>query len=130
MIANDLRETLEKAAALIIETSVRETLSGNWITYADEIPNEIISPELYQKHINDIVMIMTEHDAVADIAVSPDGTVDMCLYLAYCPNYEHSEDEQDTKPTLVERLEEGKRKAAQHEKPEIINNNRKQGLRE
>ena len=130
MIANGISETLEKAAAFIIESSARETSSGNWITYADEIPNEIISPELYMKHINDVVEIMTEHDAVADVMVSPDGTVDMCLYLAYCPNYEPSDYEQDTKPTLAKRLEEGKRRAAQHDKPENTNNNRKQGLRE
>ena len=130
MISKDLMETLVETAVYIIDISLREASSGNWIIYAEDIPTEIISPELYKNHINDIINIMLEHKAVADIVVSPDGTVDMCMYLAYCQSYEPFEDDHYIKSTLADRLDEGKRRAAQNEQSENKNTNRKQGLRE
>jgi hypothetical protein len=94
----DIQSKLEKAAAFIIETSARETSSGNWITCAGEIPGEIISQGAYLRHFDEIVEILQEYEAVADIVTEPDGTVDMILYLAYCPNYEPHEAELDEYP--------------------------------
>ena len=156
---NDMRGKLENAAAYIVETSARETMSGNYITYPEEMPAEIIPPELYKRHIGDIVKIMRGYESVADVDVTADGTVDICLYLDYCPNYEPCVEECDEYPgdrkildpmklktvlnetvaassdksgklSLTERIEEGKRRAAQHEKPENTQKIMKQGVRE
>jgi len=91
MKANDLSaptEQLEKAAAYILEKSARETLSGMYIISANDIPADILPPELFAKHIDAIVEILSEYGAVLDIAVTPDGAIDITLGLAYCPNYE------------------------------------------
>jgi hypothetical protein len=153
-LESDIQNKIERAAAYIVETSARDTTSGNWITYAEDLPAEIISPDEYIRHYDAIVKTLHEYEAVADIETTPDGTVDIVMYLAYCPNYEPHGDELDEypdgreildalksraihenakdapvskTPTLAERLEEGRRRAAQHEKP--INNHKisKQG---
>jgi len=157
----DIQSKLEKAAAFIIETGARETTSGHYYIYAEEIPPEILTPEQYKQNLDGIIGILQEYEAIGDIEVMDDGTVDMIVYLEYCPNYEPDADEREeglypddreildplttrrrpetlesaivdtsAKPTLAERLEEGKRRAAQHEKPDNTNKITKQGERE
>jgi len=50
MIDNALKDKLEKVAEYIIEKSARETTSGNYITYAEEIPSELITLDEYMRH--------------------------------------------------------------------------------
>ena len=90
-------ELLEKAAAYILETSARETTSGNYITYANDLPADVISPELFAANIDTIAGILSEYGAVLDIEVS-DGAIDMIVGLAYCPNYEPFPEEDDEYP--------------------------------
>jgi len=95
-----MRETmdkLEKAAAYILETSARETISGHYVIYANDVPAEILTPELFATHIDAIVEILSEYGAVLDIEVI-DGAIDMVMGLAYCPNYEPFPEEVDEYP--------------------------------
>ena len=78
---------LEKAAAYIIETSARETQTGSYLTYADDMPEDIISPKAFAEYIKDIEDIIAEYGAVLDVEISTDGTIDVNMFLAYCPNY-------------------------------------------
>jgi hypothetical protein len=142
----DLERQLEKAAAFIVETCARETTSGNYFIYPEEIPAEIISSDLYCKHKARIVEIMLEYEAIGEVDVSEYDSLDVMVYLDYCPNFEPLPEESDdfppdreildplatrrkgspekagiakepeTKPSLMERLEEGRRKAEQQDK--------------
>jgi len=143
-IDGELKSKLENAARYIIETSARETSSGNYITYIGDVPDDIISPTLFSKHINDIADIMQEYEAVLDIIVEPEGAIDVVMGLAYCPNFEPHPEEADEYPdgreildplksrftpetenpqssdkksSLMDKVEVGKQKAAQHAKP-------------
>ena len=158
-MTDDIKNQIENAARYIIETSARETSTGNWITYPDEIPASVISAELFSIFKRQIIGTMQEYEAVAEAYMNPDGSIDVMMYLGYCPNFEPDADERDdypddreildplttwrraeahepapidtsAKPTLAERLEEGKRRAAQHEKPDNTNKTTKQGERE
>jgi len=96
---------------------------------------------------------MWEYEAVADIEIEPDGAVDLVMYLAYCPNYEPWEEERDeypedreildplksrttsektnsqeSKPTLMARLEENKQKVASQEQSRKSTNQRTGGM--
>lgn len=143
-MTEDIKAKLEKAAEYIIETSARETTSGSYIMYPDDIPAEIIPPDLYIEHLGGIVKIMQEYEAVTDIEIHSGDALDFTVLLDYCPNFEPDADERDDypddreildplasrrveeasltlaepKPTLMERLEAGKRKAAEHHKPD------------
>ena len=86
-MTDDIKANLEKAAEYIIATSARETTSGNYIIYPDDIPAEIISADLYEEHLSDIVEIMLEYDAVAEADIGADGSIDTLMFLNYCPNY-------------------------------------------
>ena len=94
---NSLETKLENAARYIIKKSAEETTSGNYITYSGDIPEDIISPELFSKHIQDIADIMQSYESVLDIIVE-DGSIDVIMGLAYCPNYEPWEEEKDDYP--------------------------------
>lgn len=96
-IVGELKNKLENAARYIIETSAQETTSGNYITYTGDIPEEIISPKLFSKHIQDIAGIVQEYEAVLDIIVG-DGSIDVVMGLDYCPNFEPDADERDEYP--------------------------------
>jgi len=151
-MTKDMKNTLENAAKYIIETSARETSTGNWITYPEDMPAGIISAELFSKHKDQIIDMMLEYEAVAEAVSGSDGCIDVIMYLDYCPNFEPHEDERDdypddreildplgsrresekpepAKPTLAERLEEGKRRAALHEKPVNTEKTKIQGER-
>jgi len=97
-MTDDIKNKLEKAAEYIIETSSRETTSGNYFVYADDIPAEIIPANLYAKHLSDIVEILREYEAVAEVDVSPYDSLDIMIYLDYCPNFEPDGDERDDYP--------------------------------
>ena len=124
-----LRETLdkemamlEKAAAHILETSARETMSGSYAMYADDIPADIISQTLFLKHIDTIAGILSEYGAVLDIDISPDDGIYMVLGLAYCPNYEPSPEEADEYPDdrqILNPLESRGENSLQAETPEL-----------
>ena len=96
-ITGELKSTLENAARYIIETSARETSGGNYITYTGDVPEEIISPELFTKYMKSIAGIMEEYEAVADVIVDKDS-IDVNMYLDYCPNYEPFAEELDDYP--------------------------------
>lgn len=83
-----LKEKLEKAAAYIIETSARETTTGHYLTYADDIPSDILAPELFENNKNAIIKLMEEYASLAEAEVCSDGAIDAIMYLDYCPNYE------------------------------------------
>jgi len=94
----ELESKLENAARYIIETSARNTTSGNYITYTGDVPEEIISPELFSKHIQEIADIMQEYEAVLDIDVESGESIDVVMGLAYCPNYEPWDSEREEYP--------------------------------
>ena len=98
MTQEDIKAKLEKAAEYIITTSARETTSGNYITHPDDIPAEIITADLYEKHLSDIVEIMLEYDAVAEADIGADGSIDTLMFLSYCPNYIPLAGEEDEYP--------------------------------
>ena len=153
----DMQSKLEKAAAFIVETGARETTTGHYYIYAEEIPAEILPPKQYKQNLDAMIGILQEYEAIGDIEIMDDGTVDMIVYLDYCPNYEPDADEREeglypddreildplttrrkpeppepapAKTTLAERLEDGRRRAAQHEKSENTHKSTKQGERE
>ena len=141
-MTGELRATLEKAAAYIIETCARETTSGNYVIDPDDIPAAVILPDLYKEHLGGIVEIMREHGAVAGAETGGDGSIDVTLYLDHCPNFEPDADEEadhpphgaakdetDAKPTLAERLEAGRRKAARQGRPDEPANKAKEETR-
>jgi hypothetical protein len=157
--ADELKDKLVKAAEYIIETSARETTTGNYVIESIDIPPDIISLELFSEHIQTIAEIMREYESVAIVDVSPYDSLDTAIYLDYCPNFKPEADQLEdyppgretldplgskrkidgvpiseitannrqpvaiavihkAKPTLMQRLEDGKRKAAGHEKPD------------
>ena len=147
-MTDELISKLEKAAKHIIVTSATETTSGNYVICPADIPADIISTNMYFEHVGSIEKIMHMYDSVADTEVSPDGSMDTVIHLAYCPNFEPQPEEEDEypldrmihadplmpmrttksirevlgiperKPTLMERLEEGRRKAEQQHDPD------------
>jgi len=145
-MTDELKERLEKVAEFIIEASARETTSGNYITYVEDIPDTLLSSELFSKHTKDIAEIMMGYEAVADIHISDDAALDVCMYLDYCPNFEPLAEEVDDYPedreildplstkhvaetsfsstqvneslTLMERLNKGKLQASEHVSPD------------
>ena len=150
----ELESKLENAARYIIETSARNTTSGNYITYTGDVPANIISPELFSKHVQDIADIMQEYEAVLDIIVE-DGSIDVVMGLAYCPNFEPWEEEKDEypddreiedplktrfsdnkedstklakKPSLLDKVEAGKQKAALQTQPDKEKNKKQEVL--
>ena len=102
---------LEKAAEFIIETGARETTTGHHYIYPEEIPPGILTPGLFNKHVDDIIGILKQYEAIGDIEVMHDGTVDMIVYLNYCPNYEPDTDERDDYPDAREILDPLKSRA-------------------
>jgi len=131
-------ELLEKTAAYILETSARETTSGNYIIHANDLPAEVISPELFAANIDTLAGILSEYGAVLDIDVY-DGAIDMTVGLAYCPNYEpfpeeeeEFPDDRETSDPLATRgegvlqggfsalSESGQKLSAQEEKPSVL----------
>lgn len=145
-LTDELRSKLEKTAAFIIEKSANETESGNYIIGADDIPADVLSPELFEEHIEIIAGMMEEYAAVADVGFTSGGEIDVIIYSDYCPNYEPLPEEQDdfppdrkildplkskrvpepekpipeipaSKPTLTERIAKNKEKAAAQGKP-------------
>jgi len=154
-MTEELKNMLENAARYIIETSARETSTGNWITYPEDMPAGVIPADLFLQHKEQIIEIMLEYDAVAEAEPGSDGSIDVIMYLGYCPNFVPDADERDeypddraildplqsmrgpdeaesvpTRPSLAERLEEGKRRAAEHTKPENTHKIYTQGERE
>ena len=136
MIA-DNKDMIEKAAAYIIETGANSTESGDYIFYAEEMPEDIMPLESFRKNIVGIARAMQEYEAAADVEVTGDGEIGTVFYLDYCPNYVSYAGEAgdflkgreildalkskrgpEKPPTLAERLNEGKRRAALHDKPE------------
>ena len=142
-----LAERLEKAAEIAIDTGARFTISGNFAINESDMPPDVLSQREFKRHITEIAGIVSEYAAVADVEVTPDGIIDLTYYLDYCPNYEPDADRREdypddrkildplktrrpliisavetpdkpVKPTLAERLKEGKRKAALHVKPD------------
>jgi hypothetical protein len=81
-------ERLEKTAQYIIDISTQNTLSGNYIVWADNIPPEILPSGMFDKHINEIAEIIEGHEAVADVQLPYDGSIDVVYHLAYCKNHE------------------------------------------
>ena len=92
---DEIKTKLVKAAEFIIETCARETTNGNYHVGVDKIPAEILSPELFVMHKEDIVKIMQEHEYVAEVEISRDGEIDAIIWLNYCPNIEPDGDEWD-----------------------------------
>lgn len=93
-----LNTMLEKAAEYIIETSARETTTGSWITYADDIPSDILTPDLFDEHIDDIFALILNYESVSYAEINDDGYLDVVMFLAYCPNYEVMPGEEDEYP--------------------------------
>ena len=158
-MSKEINGKLERAAAFIIETGARETTTGHYYIYPDEIPEEIISPRLFRQYSNNVVDVLKQYEAIGDIEVMLDGTIDIIIYLDYCPNYEPDADEREdypddraildplqsrrvnettdgalaepgSRPTLAERLNEGKRKAAQQDSVDKAGKTKKRGARE
>jgi len=156
---NDLTERLEKAAEIAVDMGARFTMSGNFVINESDIPPDILSQRAFKRHINEIAAIVSEYAAVADVEVTSDGILDLNFYLDYCPNYKPDADSRKdypddrkildplktrrptaqnaveitakpVKPTLSERLKEGKRKAALQKKPESKQKLTKQEVRE
>ncbi len=91
-------EKISKAAAYIVETSARETLYGNYITYPDSIPDDIMTESEFLKYKDRIADELYGYEAVAQVDIEDDGAIDVTMYLAYCPNYEPDRDERDEYP--------------------------------
>ena len=135
----DMKARLEDTARYIIETSTRETVSGNYIMGAEDIPPEILPPEMFRENIETIAKLMQGYESVAEADVTDDGEIDAVYYLAYCPNFEPDAEEfedypdgreildpltpiggkahesektqEHPKPTLAERLGDARRRA-------------------
>lgn len=93
-----LETKLEKAAEYIVETSARETTTGSWTTHSGDIPSDILTQDLFDKHINDIFGLVINYGAVSYAEIGNDGCIDTVMFLAYCPNYEASPGEEDEYP--------------------------------
>ena len=116
---NSLLARLEKAAIHIIETSARETQSGNYITDPGDVPADILSSDEYKENIHAIAEIMRNNEAVADVEVGDDGSIDAILYMDYCPNLELTHDESDDSPDGKEIVDAPAPKPNTH-KPSIL----------
>ena len=79
---------IEAIADYIIKRGTDYTHEGNYICSLDEIAEHFnVNKEVLIAVSNDIVNELYEHEEVADIQIEPDGAIDVCFYLAYCPNY-------------------------------------------
>lgn len=112
----------------IVQQGVSNTTQGNWIIDFEEIPAELMTPWQLKHNQEQIADLLSQREEVADVVIN-DGCFDVCYYLSYCPNYEPSQDELDNwtdggetpayeeKPSVLARLQEGKKAAAQEAKP-------------
>jgi hypothetical protein len=136
---------ISKAAAYIVETSALCTEYGNYITYPGGIPDDIMTADEFKKYKDRIADEILEYEAVAQVDVGDDCSIDVTMYLAYCPNYiphpeereEYPDDREildalqskavrepekppfpERKPSLLGKLEQNKQKAAQAGRPD------------
>ncbi len=130
---------IAKAAAYIVETSALGTEYGNYITYPRNIPKDIMTVDEFEKLKGKIVYEILGYESVAQADIDDDGSIDLTMYLAYCPNYiphpeergEYPDDREildalqskfqpepekpplpERKPSLLGKLEQNKQKAA------------------
>jgi hypothetical protein len=53
-IKNDVSAKLEKAAAYIVKKCTDETASGTYFVHSDDVPDDILTPELFRVHITSL----------------------------------------------------------------------------
>ena len=97
-MTEDIKNKLEETAAYIITKCARETTSGNYFIYPEDIPAEILPADLYYEHLDSIVKIMLEYEAIAEVDKSEYDSLDVMVYLDYCPKFEPDADERDDYP--------------------------------
>lgn len=97
-VGDELKSILGKIAEYLIETEAQVTSSGNFIIYPNDFKTDFIAPEFFSEHIHTIAEMMLEYSAVAEADVLPDGSLDVLMYLAYCPNFEPDPVEADEYP--------------------------------
>lgn len=121
-------EQTEQVVDYIIRQGTENTTEGNWIMGFDEIPAELMKPWQVKKSQDNIAERLSTHKEVADIVIN-DGHFDVCYYLDYCPNcaakkeeHNHFSDKEEVaddalsaghKPSILARLQEGKKAALQ-----------------
>ena len=93
-----LTPELQKIADYIISDGTKNTSQGNWIIYFDEFPDELGGEEYIRENKDAIKQLLEANsEVVADVYVS-DDSFDVCYYLAYCPNAERDEVEDNPIP--------------------------------
>lgn len=117
----ELENSLKRIAEQIVQEGTRNTTQGNWIIGFDDFPPELGGADFIATHQRDILHLLEQTEAVADAALSDNG-FDVCYHLDYCPNAELEEQDRpkdlqpvrDTahKPSILARLEDGKKSAA------------------
>ncbi len=115
----ELESSLQRIAEHIVQEGTQNTTQGNWIMGFDELPPELGSPDFIAAHQKSLLYLLEQTEAVADVTLS-EGGFDVCYYLDYCQNAEPEEPEAlptdreiADKPSILARLQEGKKAAVQ-----------------
>lgn len=115
----ELENSLKRIAEHIVLEGTQNTTQGNWIMGFDDLPLELGGADFIAAHQKSILHLLEQTEAVADATLS-DGCFDVCYYLDYCQNAEPEEPEAlptdregADKPSILARLQEGKKAAAQ-----------------
>jgi hypothetical protein len=109
-------EKISRAAAYIVETSAFGTMYGNYITYPGDIPDDIMTADEFEKYRSRIADELLEYEAVAQVDLDDDGSIDVTMHLAYCPNYIPDIEERDQFPDDREILDALKSKVVHESK--------------
>lgn len=119
-------DTLDKIVRHIIEDGTQNTSQGNWIIYFEELPHEFGGADFIAHHKQAILERLNEQAEVVAEADIIGDSFDVCYYLAYCPNAELHDGEDEIeeilplpeiggKPSILARLQDSKKAAAQVE---------------
>ena len=116
----ELENSLKRITAHIFQEGSQNTTQGNWIMGFDDFPPELGGADFIAANHRDILRLLEQTDAVADVELS-NGGFDVCDYLDYCPNAERDEPDSPKdvppisntarKPSILARLEDGKKAA-------------------
>lgn len=97
-IDDELAKKLESVAAYIVEDGATATTSGVYTAYTNNIPADLLPPEMVEQYKEEIESLLFTYDAVADVELDEDDNFDVTYYLGYCPNYEPDREEADEYP--------------------------------
>ena len=70
---------LETAVSYIIKKCCTETESGTYLIHADDFPDDVLSAEMFNKHIDIIADMLLSNEAIAEADVEDGVAISIIL---------------------------------------------------